>query len=141
MCVGRGESVFGAFRILGRIIVLAKGRLVNLGCAKGHPSFVMSNSFSNQTLAQMKLWKDGKSMEKQVALLPKKPTAKQQKAALAEATDEDRMTISGRELHWLPSGGISDTDLDLKAVERAVGPWTMRTAGTIEQIAAKYCDA
>jgi adenosylhomocysteinase len=54
-----------------RIIVLAKGRLVNLGCAKGHPSFVMSNSFSNQTLAQMKLWKDGKTMEKKVFLLPK----------------------------------------------------------------------
>ena len=75
----------------------------------------------------------------QVALLPKKPTAKQRKAALAEATDEDLMAISGRELHWLPSGGISDTDLDLKAVEKAVGPWTMRTAGTVEQIAAKYC--
>jgi adenosylhomocysteinase len=54
-----------------RIIVLAKGRLVNLGCATGHPSFVMSNSFSNQTLAQMKLWKDHKSMEKKVYLLPK----------------------------------------------------------------------
>jgi adenosylhomocysteinase len=55
-----------------RIIVLAKGRLVNLGCATGHPSFVMSNSFSNQTLAQMKLWKDGKHMEKtKVHLLPK----------------------------------------------------------------------
>jgi adenosylhomocysteinase len=54
-----------------RIIVLAKGRLVNLGCATGHPSFVMSNSFSNQTLAQMKLWKDGKSMDKKVFLLPK----------------------------------------------------------------------
>jgi len=54
-----------------RIILLAKGRLVNLGCATGHPSFVMSNSFSNQTLAQMKLWKDGRSMEKKVYLLPK----------------------------------------------------------------------
>ncbi|MCI0684224.1 MAG: adenosylhomocysteinase [Gemmataceae bacterium] len=54
-----------------RIIILAKGRLVNLGCATGHPSFVMSNSFSNQTLAQMKLWKDGKNMEKKVFLLPK----------------------------------------------------------------------
>ncbi|MCS7047477.1 MAG: adenosylhomocysteinase, partial [Gemmataceae bacterium] len=54
-----------------RIIVLAKGRLVNLGCATGHPSFVMSNSFSNQTLAQMKLWKDGRDMEKKVYLLPK----------------------------------------------------------------------
>src|SRR5579871_5364735 len=54
-----------------RIILLAKGRLVNLGCATGHPSFVMSNSFSNQTLAQMKLWKDHKTMEKKVYLLPK----------------------------------------------------------------------
>src|SRR5262245_61940565 len=54
-----------------RIIVLAKGRLVNLGCAKGHPSFVMSNSFSNQTLAQIRLWKEGRSLEKQVYLLPK----------------------------------------------------------------------
>jgi adenosylhomocysteinase len=54
-----------------RIIVLAKGRLVNLGCATGHPSFVMSNSFSNQTLAQMELWKNGKNMEKKVYLLPK----------------------------------------------------------------------
>jgi len=54
-----------------RIIVLAKGRLVNLGCGTGHPSFVMSNSFSNQTLAQMKLWKDGLQMTKTVHLLPK----------------------------------------------------------------------
>ncbi len=54
-----------------RIIILAKGRLVNLGCGTGHPSFVMSNSFSNQTLAQMKLWKDHKSMDNKVYLLPK----------------------------------------------------------------------
>ncbi len=54
-----------------RIIVLAKGRLVNLGCATGHPSFVMSNSFSNQTLAQIELWTNGKKMEKKVYLLPK----------------------------------------------------------------------
>jgi adenosylhomocysteinase len=54
-----------------RIIVLAKGRLVNLGCATGHPSFVMSNSFSNQTLAQMELWQNHKNLEKKVYLLPK----------------------------------------------------------------------
>jgi adenosylhomocysteinase len=54
-----------------RIIVLAKGRLVNLGCATGHPSFVMSNSFCNQTLAQIELWSNGKNMEKKVYLLPK----------------------------------------------------------------------
>jgi len=54
-----------------RIIVLARGRLVNLGCATGHPSFVMSNSFSNQTLAQMELFTNGKKLEKKVYLLPK----------------------------------------------------------------------
>jgi uncharacterized protein (DUF1697 family) len=74
----------------------------------------------------------------QVALLPKKPAAKAREAALAEATDEDRLALEGRELYWLPSGGISESDLDLKAIEVAVGPWTMRTMGTIEQIVAKY---
>jgi adenosylhomocysteinase len=54
-----------------RIIVLAKGRLVNLGCATGHPSFVMSNSFSNQILAQIELWTNGAKLEKKVYLLPK----------------------------------------------------------------------
>jgi adenosylhomocysteinase len=54
-----------------RVILLAKGRLVNLGCATGHPSFVMSNSFSNQTLAQIELWTNGKKKEKKVSLLPK----------------------------------------------------------------------
>ncbi|GAA4327578.1 adenosylhomocysteinase [Flaviaesturariibacter amylovorans] len=53
------------------IIVLAEGRLVNLGCATGHPSFVMSNSFSNQTLAQIELWVNGDNYENKVYVLPK----------------------------------------------------------------------
>ncbi|MCK9407890.1 MAG: adenosylhomocysteinase [Bacteroidetes bacterium] len=53
------------------IIVLAEGRLVNLGCAMGHPSFVMSNSFSNQTLAQLELWNNSSKYEKKVYTLPK----------------------------------------------------------------------
>lgn len=53
------------------IIVLAEGRLVNLGCAMGHPSFVMSNSFTNQTLAQMELWSNHGKYENQVYVLPK----------------------------------------------------------------------
>jgi adenosylhomocysteinase len=53
------------------IIVLAEGRLVNLGCATGHPSFVMSNSFTNQTLAQLELWLHSDKYEKQVYTLPK----------------------------------------------------------------------
>ena len=54
-----------------RIIVLAKGRLVNLGCATGHPSFVMSASFTNQTLAQIELWTNPGRYERQVYTLPK----------------------------------------------------------------------
>ncbi len=54
-----------------RIIILAEGRLVNLGCATGHPSFVMSNSFSNQVLAQIQLWNNADEYEKKVYLLPK----------------------------------------------------------------------
>jgi adenosylhomocysteinase len=53
------------------IILLAEGRLVNLGCATGHPSFVMSNSFTNQTLAQMELWSQGSKYENKVYVLPK----------------------------------------------------------------------
>ena len=53
------------------IIVLAEGRLVNLGCATGHPSFVMSNSFTNQTLAQIELWKNADRYENKVYMLPK----------------------------------------------------------------------
>jgi len=53
------------------VIVLAEGRLVNLGCATGHPSFVMSNSFSNQTLAQIELWTNHSSYENKVYVLPK----------------------------------------------------------------------
>ena len=54
-----------------RIIVLAQGRLVNLGCATGHPSFVMSSSFTNQVLAQMELWQNGANYQKNVYVLPK----------------------------------------------------------------------
>jgi adenosylhomocysteinase len=54
------------------IFILAEGRLVNLGCATGHPSFVMSNSFANQTLAQIDLWKNRDSYKPQVYVLPKK---------------------------------------------------------------------
>ena len=53
------------------LIILAEGRLVNLGCATGHPSFVMSNSFTNQTLAQIELWNDSDKYENKVYMLPK----------------------------------------------------------------------
>jgi uncharacterized protein (DUF1697 family) len=73
----------------------------------------------------------------QVAFLPAAPVAAARKRALALATDDDRLAVKGRELFWLPSGGISESELDLKAIESLLGPWTMRTKGTVDQIVAK----
>jgi adenosylhomocysteinase len=66
------------------IILLAEGRLVNLGCATGHPSFVMSNSFTNQTLAQLELWKNSANYENDVYMLPKHLDEKVAKLHLAK---------------------------------------------------------
>ncbi|WP_353777445.1 adenosylhomocysteinase [Winogradskyella sp. 3972H.M.0a.05] len=66
------------------IIILAEGRLVNLGCATGHPSFVMSNSFTNQTLAQIELWNNIESYENKVYMLPKHLDEKVAKLHLAK---------------------------------------------------------
>lgn len=77
----------------------------------------------------------------QVSLLTSAPVARERARALALATDDDLLSIAGRELYWLPSGGMRDSDLDLGAIERLLGAATMRTKGTIEGIAAKLPDA
>lgn len=84
-----------------RIIVLAEGRLVNLGCATGHPSFVMSNSFCNQVLAQIELWNNSQNYDKQVYILPKQLDEKVAKlhldqigVALTKLTDEQALYLN-----------------------------------------------
>jgi adenosylhomocysteinase len=84
-----------------RIIVLAKGRLVNLGCATGHPSFVMSSSFTNQVLAQMELWQNGANYQKNVYVLPKQLDEKVARlhikklgVKLTELTDEQAQYLN-----------------------------------------------
>jgi uncharacterized protein (DUF1697 family) len=74
----------------------------------------------------------------QVSLLTKKPSAAAKKKVLALAGDEDLLALDGRELYWLPGGGLLKSDLDLKAIAALLGTDTRRTMGTIEQIAAKY---
>lgn len=74
----------------------------------------------------------------QVVLLLKKPAATARERALAMSSNSDRLAIDGRELFWLPDGGLSESELDLKAIADALGPTTIRTKGTIDQIAAKY---
>jgi uncharacterized protein (DUF1697 family) len=74
----------------------------------------------------------------QVSLLEKKPSAATQKKALALATDHDLLAFGKRELYWLPSGGTMESELDRKALDKLLGPTTMRTKGTVEQLTAKY---
>lgn len=74
----------------------------------------------------------------QVAMLAAKPSAKARKEVLALATDEDRLAFGERELYWLPAGGTQDSELDFKAIGEALGASTVRTKGTVEQIAAKH---
>ena len=87
------------------IILLAEGRLVNLGCATGHPSFVMSNSFANQTLAQLELWKNGDKYNNEVYMLPKH---------LDEKVAELHLSKIGVELETLSKDQADYIGVDLK---------------------------
>jgi len=77
----------------------------------------------------------------QVSFLKKKPSATARMKVLSMASEEDLLALEGRELYWLPSGGISESDLDLKALDAALGEGTIRTMGTVEQIAARGTQA
>lgn len=88
------------------IILLAEGRLVNLGCATGHPSFVMSNSFTNQTLAQIELWTNGKNYENKVYVLPKHLDEKVARLHLAKiGVVLDELTTAQSEYLGIPKEG------------------------------------
>jgi adenosylhomocysteinase len=88
------------------IILLAEGRLVNLGCATGHPSFVMSNSFTNQTLAQIELWTNNSAYENKVYVLPKHLDEKVARLHLAKIGVElDELTSAQSEYLGIPKEG------------------------------------
>src|SRR5918999_349441 len=74
----------------------------------------------------------------QVMMLNGKPTAGARKSMLALATDDDALAFGERELYWLPSGGMSDSNLDLKGIGQVLGTNTIRTKGTVEQMAARF---
>ncbi len=88
------------------VIILAEGRLVNLGCATGHPSFVMSNSFSNQTLAQIELWTNTSKYENKVYVLPKHLDEKVARLHLAKIGVElDELSDTQAEYLGIPKAG------------------------------------
>ena len=93
------------------VIILAEGRLVNLGCATGHPSFVMSNSFSNQTLAQIELWTNADAYENKVYVLPKHLDEKVARLHLAKIGVElDELTPDQAAYLGIPQHGPFKTD-------------------------------
>ena len=93
------------------VIILAEGRLVNLGCATGHPSFVMSNSFSNQTLAQIELWTNSAAYENKVYVLPKHLDEKVARLHLAKIGVElDELTPEQAAYLGIPQNGPFKTD-------------------------------
>ncbi len=94
------------------VIVLAEGRLVNLGCATGHPSFVMSNSFSNQTLAQIELWLHHSNYENKVYVLPKHLDEKVARLHLAKVGAQlDELTTEQSDYLGIPKYGPYKTDM------------------------------
>ncbi|WP_344823038.1 adenosylhomocysteinase [Rurimicrobium arvi] len=94
------------------IIILAEGRLVNLGCATGHPSFVMSASFTNQTLAQIELWNNADKYENQVYVLPKFLDEKVARLHLAKIGAKlDTLTDQQSEYLGIPKEGPFKTDM------------------------------
>jgi len=94
------------------VIVLAEGRLVNLGCATGHPSFVMSNSFSNQTLAQIELWNNYSKYENKVYVLPKHLDEKVARLHLAKVGAQlDELTTEQAEYLGIPQAGPFKSDM------------------------------
>jgi len=94
------------------LIILAEGRLVNLGCATGHPSFVMSNSFTNQVLAQIELWINHSNYENKVYVLPKHLDEKVARLHLAKIGVElDVLTSSQSSYLGIPKGGPYKTDM------------------------------
>ena len=81
---------------------------------------------------------DGTKGKLQVMMLTGKPAPGARKSVLGLATDDDALAFGDRELYWLPSGGMSDSDLDLKAIWQVLGTITIRTKGTVDQMAAKF---
>jgi adenosylhomocysteinase len=93
------------------IILLAEGRLVNLGCATGHPSFVMSNSFTNQVLAQIELWQNSKKYPNKVYTLPKHLDEKVARLHLAQlGVQLDELTPEQAEYIGVPINGPYKSD-------------------------------
>lgn len=83
-------------------------------------------------------WVNASAGKLQVAMLSARPASRARKDVLARSSDADRLAMGERELYWLPQGGMMESALDLKALGTLLGPMTIRTKGTVEQLAGKH---
>jgi uncharacterized protein (DUF1697 family) len=143
-----GAQDVATFRTSGNVVFEASRDMVrelegHLEKALGHELVIFLRTASEVKEIAARTPFPAKDVERskgklQVSLLEKKPSAATQKKALALATDQDRLTFGKRELYWLPSGGTMESELDRNALDKLIGPTTMRTKGTVEQLVAKY---
>ncbi len=148
--LGLGEV--RTFRASGNVVFAADPRTpaeieqtieAGLAAALGYavPSFVRSAEqvleiAASGPFSEQELLASGGKL--QVSLLAQPPSAAARRRVLSLATEHDRLAFGARELYWLPSGGMSDSALDLKAIAALLGATTTRTKGTMEQIAVKF---
>lgn len=146
-----GFEDVATFRASGNVIFTASGTVralekrieEALGAELGYavPAFIRSEAQLHEIAAREPFSPaqlEASKGKPQVLLLGSKPARKAREAALGLASEQDPLAIEGAELHWLPSGGTQQSELDLKAIEKLLGQGTMRTEGTIEQIASRY---
>jgi uncharacterized protein (DUF1697 family) len=143
-----GAEEVATFRTSGNVVFEAsrdmKGALEkHLEQALGHEMVIFMRTATDLKAIAAHEPFPAKDVEKskgklQVSMLDKKPTAAVQKKVLALATDEDPLVFGKRELYWLPSGGTLESELDRKAMDKLLGPTTMRTKGTVDLLYAKY---
>ncbi len=151
-CEACGFEDVTTFRASGNVLFSASGRAkpdvkrieLALEAELGYESLVFLRSAAQLTkVAAAKPFSSNQvSASKgklQIAFLPKKPTKANAKKALALALESDPLALGEAELFWLPAAGTQESELDQKALYKLLGPWTMRTMGTVEQISAKLC--
>jgi uncharacterized protein (DUF1697 family) len=143
LCAAMGFEGARSFRASGNVIFQAPSRVSEgsiekrLGKALGYEVITFLRGAKEiAELAAGQPFEPGAKYH--VMFLKALPSPTKQRDVLALGTEDDKLAWGARELFWRPRGRMTDSGLDLKAVEKLIGPNTMRTNGTVEQIAAKY---
>jgi uncharacterized protein (DUF1697 family) len=150
--VAMGFAEVATFRASGNVVFAAEDQAppdlaarIEQGLAAGLgyavPTFIRDTPQMQAIAAQQPFGADRVGVaggKLQVMLLATPPSPSTRKVVLELASDDDRLEFGDHELYWLPRGGMLDSALDLKAIEKLLGVMTMRTKGTVEQIAGKH---